>query len=251
MIFTDVDGTLTTRGRVRGQTVLALEALQKAKVRVVLVTGRPAGYGECWARTLPVDGVIAENGGLYFVHRPDGRLRKVYAERPPERRANRAKVLGAVRQVLDLYPRARLSQDSAYAEVDLAVDYAEDVRLSRREARAIESRLRKRGLAAVRSSIHVNTWAGDFDKLQTVRRFLKREWRCELAGEPKALVYVGDSLNDEPMFARIPLSIGVRNVEAVLGEMSFWPAFVTDASEGRGFVEFTLELLRQKATVRR
>ncbi|MGQ0506527.1 MAG: hypothetical protein ACT4TC_14535 [Myxococcaceae bacterium] len=34
-------------------------------MRVVLVTGRPAGWGEGWARTLPAAGVITENGGVF------------------------------------------------------------------------------------------------------------------------------------------------------------------------------------------
>ncbi|HZX41093.1 MAG TPA: HAD hydrolase family protein, partial [Myxococcaceae bacterium] len=45
-VFTDVDGTLTTGGRVRASTLAALEGLERAGVPVVLVTGRPAGFAE-------------------------------------------------------------------------------------------------------------------------------------------------------------------------------------------------------------
>ena len=70
-VFTDVDGTLTTAGKLRASTLGALERLDRAGVPVVLVTGRPAGFAEAWARTLPVSGVIAENGGISV--RIDGR----------------------------------------------------------------------------------------------------------------------------------------------------------------------------------
>jgi hydroxymethylpyrimidine pyrophosphatase-like HAD family hydrolase len=51
-----VDGTITTDGRLRSSTLGALERLGQAGVPVVLVTGRPAGFAEAWARTLPVAG---------------------------------------------------------------------------------------------------------------------------------------------------------------------------------------------------
>src|SRR5512141_895201 len=78
-IFTDFDGTLTTGDVLRSETVAALHALREAGLRVVLVSGRPAGWGECWARTLPVDGVIVENGGLYFARGSSG-LKRIYAQ---------------------------------------------------------------------------------------------------------------------------------------------------------------------------
>src|SRR5437773_9875029 len=94
-VFSDVDGTLTTGGRLRASTVAALESLAGSGRKVVLVTGRPAGWAECWARNLPVDGVIAENGGLYFAWRA-GRLAKIYAQPPATLRKNRARLLREV-----------------------------------------------------------------------------------------------------------------------------------------------------------
>ena len=49
-VFSDVDGTLTTAGRLHASTLGAIEALVKGGVKVVLVSGRPAGWGEAWAR---------------------------------------------------------------------------------------------------------------------------------------------------------------------------------------------------------
>src|SRR5438552_13427805 len=87
-VFTDVDGTLTTAGRLRASTLAAIEALVEGGVHVVLVSGRPAGWGEAWARQLPVKGVIVENGGLYFAWRRS-RLVRGYAEADGVRQKNR------------------------------------------------------------------------------------------------------------------------------------------------------------------
>jgi len=242
-VFTDVDGTLTSSGLLRSSTIGALERLAEAQVPVVLVTGRPSGYAETWVRTLPVAGAIAENGGLYLVRTARGRLRKVFARparvRAGERRRLAREVARAVRRV----PGARLSSDSRFTEVDLAVDYNEDVRLGSRAADRLEGLLHARGIRAVRSSVHVNAWVGGFDKASMVRRFLRREWGARLQAPDLRFVYVGDSFNDAPLFAAFSLSIGVANVRDVLGSLDTPPRYVTRGREGRGFEEVARAIL--------
>ncbi len=244
-VFTDVDGTLTTSGKLRSSTVRALERLADAGVRRVLVSGRPAGWGECWARNLPVDGVIVENGGLYFVRRGAG-IEKVYVQPEPVRRRNRRRLVHLVREAMRLVPGARLSVDSAYTEVDIAIDYNEEVRLGDGAADVLEQFLRARGVRAVRSSVHVNCWLGRFDKLSTVRAFVRREWHDELRARDRRFVYAGDSFNDQPMFRSFALSVGVANVRDVADRLRHPPAFVTRAEEGRGFEELADAILRAR-----
>ncbi|TQF15007.1 HAD-IIB family hydrolase [Myxococcus llanfairpwllgwyngyllgogerychwyrndrobwllllantysiliogogogochensis] len=244
-VFTDVDGTLTTGHRLRADTVRALERLSASGLRVVLVSGRPAGWGEAWARQLPVDGVIVENGGLFFLRGKRG-LRKVYLEAPAERVANRRRLEKEVGRVLKQVPGARLSVDSAYTEVDLAVDYNEEARLGEAGASRIEALLRARGVTAVRSSVHVNCWLGRFDKLSATRRFARVAWGERLEPRDGRYVYVGDSFNDAPMFQAFELGVGVANVRAVLDRIDAPPAFITRAAEGKGFEELARALLARR-----
>ena len=245
-VYTDVDGTLTTGHKLRSQTLRALESLSEAGLRVVLVSGRPAGWGEAWARTLPVDGVIVENGGLFFFRRAAGALRRVYAEAPAERAANRRRLRTEVLRVLRKVPGARLSSDSVYTEVDLAIDYNEEARLGDAAASRIEALLRARGVTAVRSSVHVNCWIGRFDKLSMARRFARVAWGQRLTPEDGRSVYAGDSFNDAPMFQAFALSVGVANVRGVLDRIDSPPAFITRAAEGRGFEEMARAILAQR-----
>jgi HAD superfamily hydrolase (TIGR01484 family) len=240
-VFTDVDGTLTTDGKLRAPTIAAVEALTAAGVRVVLVSGRPAGWGECWARNLPVDGAILENGGLHFRWRK-GRLVKAYAQPAAARARNRARLSREVERALRRVPGARLSMDSRYTEVDLAIDYNEEARLGQAAADVLEATLRARGVTAVRSSVHVNCWIGRFDKLSAVKRYLKTEWGERLSA--RGHVYSGDSFNDAPMFGAFPLSVGVANVADVLDRIEAPPKFVTRAREGRGFEELARAILK-------
>ena len=247
-LFTDVDGTMTSDAIIESATIKAIEALREAGVRVVLVSGRPAGWGDCWARTLPVDGVIVENGGLYFAKEPDRLIRKVYAQRDADRVEHRRRLMREVQRAIRKVPGARLSSDSAYTEVNVAIDYNEEISLGQEAADQLEKILRARGIQAVRSNVHVNCWIGGFDKLTTVQRFLKKEWGLRLETNDPRFVYVGDSFNDAPMFARFGLSVGVANVRDVLHRIEYAPAYITRQREGRGFRELAREIL---AAIRR
>lgn len=242
-IFTDVDGTLTTQGKITADALNALERLARVNIPVVLVSGRPAGWGEAWVRQWPVAGAILENGALHFAWRK-GRLVKSYAQPETVRTANRRVLNRLVKAALKEVPGARLSSDSLYTEVDLAIDYAEDARLGAPAADALEAFLRSRGVNAVRSSVHVNCWIGRFDKLSAVRRFVKQEWKKTLQKDEQRYAYVGDSFNDAPMFKAFPLSIGVANVSEVWPMLDAHPKYICSQREGRGFMEIVDVILK-------
>src|SRR5580765_245362 len=63
-VLTDIDDTLTTRGRLTSQAYAALERLSAAGKLVIPITGRPAGWCDHIARMWPVDAVVGENGAF-------------------------------------------------------------------------------------------------------------------------------------------------------------------------------------------
>lgn len=244
-IFTDIDGTLTTGGKLLPSTYRALWDWKEAGGVLALVTGRPAGWAEAFARTFPADAVIAENGGVTFVAQPGGGLERSYAVPEARLASDRTRALRAARALERAVPGARLSMDSRYTEVDLAVDYNEAVHLGPEAAARIEAFLRRRGFNAVRSSVHVNFWSGSFDK-----RLACGALAASLGVAESAVVYCGDSVNDEPMFEAFELSVGVANVRDVLDRITHPPRFVTQSREGKGFEELMRHLLRARAPSR-
>jgi len=225
---------LTTRGKLLPSTYRALAELDFAGIPVVVVTGRPAGWGDALFRLWPVRAVVAENGGVLFL--PGRKVLAVARGLAGARRRMQYAAAAAACRI----PGARLARDTPYTEVNLAMDWNEDVHLGEPAARALERLLRARGYSAVRSSVHVNFWPPGFDKLTACRRVAADVFGSEDLSE---YVYVGDALNDEPLFSGFPRSVGVANVRAVWDELRAKPSRVTRRAEGRGFEEVAAAVL--------
>lgn len=244
-VFTDIDDTLTTDGHLTAQAYDALARLHAAGYRVIPVTGRPAGWCDHIARMWPVTAVVGENGALYF-HREagHGRLRRHYAFDGEERQANVAKLAGIRRQVLDEVPGCGIASDQDYRVADLAIDFCEDVApLDDAAIDRIVAIAESHGATAKVSSIHVNIWFGDFDKLSMTRRLARELFDEDDDALRRHYVFVGDSPNDVPMFEFFPLGIGVANAGQFLERMRTPPSYLAPSACGAGFAEIAHRLL--------
>jgi hypothetical protein len=240
-LFSDVDGTMTTGEHIEAATYAALERLGEAGVPVIMVTGRPAGFGQAFMKMTPVLACVAENGGVTFVR--DGRkLHKQYGVPPASLPEWRRRMNDVAVDVMQKVPGARLSSDSRYREVDLAIDWNEEVSLSRDDAETCVELIRKSGLSAVRSSVHVNFGPPHFDKLSACMNIVRQVLHGD-ANDLSPYVYVGDALNDAPMFGGFPKSVGVANIKTYWDELTAKPAFLTELPEGPGLRELVEHLL--------
>jgi hypothetical protein len=185
--------------------------------------------------------VVSENGGVTFV-RDGHKLKKLYGVAPASLPEWRRKMRAAAGDVMSEIAGARMSSDSKYREVDLAIDWNEEGKLSRDEADRAVAMLRERGFTATRSSVHINYGPPEFDKLTACRRVIKDVLGAD-PDELDAYVYVGDSLNDAPMFAGFSKSVGVANIAPYWDELDHRPAFLTDAEEGAGLREVVARIL--------
>lgn len=247
-VFADIDDTLTTDGRLPAASYAALEALHGAGLFVAPITGRPAGWCDMVARFWPVTGVVGENGAFYFAYDAAARkMRRAFFATDAERAANRQRLEAVGRRILAEVPGSAISADQLYREADLAIDFCEDVEPLPREAvRRIKAIFEEEGGVAKVSSIHVNGWFGDYDKLSMSRRFAQEILGIDLDAEKVRIVFCGDSPNDAPMFGFFPNSCGVANVRDFAGEMEAEPAFVASARGGEGFVEIAQAILRAR-----
>jgi HAD superfamily hydrolase (TIGR01484 family) len=240
----DIDDTLTTEGRLTAAAYAALERLKSSGRRAVAVTGRPAGWCDHIARMWPLDAVVGENGAFYFLFE-QGRLHKRYFDDAAARAQKRARLEALSGRILAHVPGSALASDQPYRETDLAIDYCEDVPpLPLEAAERIAALMREAGLTARISSIHVNGWFGDYDKLAMTRLLFAERFGLDLGGANRRVVYAGDSPNDAPMFGFFENAVGVANIRRFEGRLAAAPKYVTRADAGAGFVELVYHLLQ-------
>jgi len=224
-------------GRIPARSFTAMERVRAADLPVVVVTGRPAGWCDMIARTWPVHGVVGENGGL-AMWLEGGEMRREYVEDEEVRRGHAAGLRRIADDVVREVEGCAIAADQPYRELDLAVDFAEDVAPLPDEAiDRIVAVFERHGAHAKVSNIHVNGWFGDYDKLGMCRRMARRWFDLDLDATPERATFLGDSPNDEPMFAHFPRAIGVANIRRFFDRLTHTPGYVTDADGADGFAD--------------
>lgn len=246
ILFCDIDDTLTTEGKLPAESYGSLWELSNAGVWVVPITGRPAGWCDMIARFWPVAGVIGENGAFYFTYQ-NKKMKRVWAYEDTKRLVFQQKLDGIRKEVLDTVPGAAVSADQFSRLFDLAIDFCEDVApLPSPQIQKIVDVFKKYGAQAKVSSIHVNGWFGDHDKLSMCRTYCKNELHIDIDQDQETLAFIGDSPNDEPMFGFFTNSVGVANIKNFLKDLKNPPKYICQKESGEGFVQLATHILSQR-----
>lgn len=246
-VFTDIDDTLTTEGAITPDALQALAALKAAGLHVVPITGRPVGWSEPFAQSWPVDAIVAENGAVALQHTTGQPLHKHYQQDAATRATHFVRMQQVLARIERDIPGARRSQDSAGRETDIAIDHSEFTHLPQSAIDAVVRLMQSEGMTATVSSIHINGWYGDHDKLAGARWIVRELWGRDLDAELDRWVYVGDSTNDQVMFEHFPHSVGVANIRRFAHQLQHPPRYITQGERGAGFAELAAHLLRGRA----
>lgn len=242
-LLTDIDDTLTDEGLLGPEAYEALWSLHRAGVQVIPITGRPAGWCEMIARQWPVSGVVGENGGFYFRYHNKKMHRHFFFDQKTQSE-NREKLNKLEKEILRKVPGSALASDQFCRLMDLAIDFCEDVpALPKTEVQKIVDIFHQRGAQAKVSSIHVNGWFGNYDKLTMTLKILEKEFCVSAEESKKICAFTGDSPNDEPMFGYFPQSYAVANIQNFLQDLQQKPAHIAKTRGGLGFAEIVRGLL--------
>ncbi|MEI8028937.1 MAG: HAD-IIB family hydrolase [Comamonadaceae bacterium] len=252
-IFTDIDDTLTTDGAITRDALQALAKLQAVGLHVIPITGRPIGWSELFARgdaargvaPWPVDAIVAENGAVAFACK-NLLTTKIYQQNATTRATNCARMQDVIEQVLREVPSARLSQDSAGRETDIAIDHSEFTHLCTEDIARVTALMQDAGMTATVSSIHINGWFGEHNKLEGARWIVRELFDRDLDAELSQWAYVGDSTNDQLMFEHFPHSVGVANIRRFVNQLLHLPRYITRSERGAGFAEVAHYILEAR-----
>lgn len=241
----DIDDTVTLDGILPTEAAAALHKAKAAGLVCVAVTGRSMAWGEMFLRLFDLDAVIAETGAVAMVKRTTedgtpGGIAVLHHEPDAGVRAqNAARRQALADEVMASVPTARLALDNVGRAYDTAFDLVEDGPVLSEEAiAAILAIVERHGITWARSSVHVNTWIGDFNKRTMAERLFKTHFLTALETVKHRVAYAGDSTNDGPMFAAVDVSVGVANIAPFLprlDEAGMAPAYITAQKGGYGF----------------
>lgn len=243
-VLTDIDDTLTDHGQLKSEAYEALWKLKEKGIKIIPITGRPAGWCEMIARFWPVEAIVGENGGFYFRYH-NKKMHRTFFFSENEMKKNREKLNLIEHEVLSKVPGCAIASDQFCRLMDLAVDFCEDVpALPKSSVDQIVKIFNTHGAQAKVSSIHVNGWFGSYDKLHMSLRLLKEEFGLDEEAIQKQCAFCGDSPNDEPMFQYFPSSFGVANIKNFLTDLKNPPKYLAPSEGGRGFSEIARQLLQ-------
>lgn len=243
-LLTDIDDTMTSEGQLGPEAYQALWDLHGRGVKVIPVTGRPAGWCEMIARLWPVSGIVGENGGFYFRYHNKKMHRHFFFDLKTQEQ-NRKKLNFLETQILKEVPGCALASDQFCRLMDLAIDFCEDVpALPNEKVKKIVGLFKQAGAQAKVSSIHVNGWFGNYDKLSMALKFLEKEFQVSADQAKKICGFSGDSPNDEPMFEFFPHSFAVANIQKFISQIKHQPQYVTPSEGGHGFAEIAKTIIQ-------
>jgi HAD superfamily hydrolase (TIGR01484 family) len=252
-VLTDIDDTLTTDSAITPDALQALHDVKAAGLHLIAITGRPVGWSEEFALAWPVDAIVAENGavalqntsqiGLQANRISREQLLKSYQAEAPQRAENYARMQQVLERIEREVPGARRSNDSPGRETDIAIDHSEFTHLAPERMAQVVQLMQSEGMHATVSSIHINAWYGEHNKLQGARWIVRQLLGRDLDAELHRWVYIGDSTNDQLMFEAFTHSIGVANIARFVPQLSHLPRYVTQGERGAGFAQFSACLL--------
>ncbi len=233
IVISDVDDTITKNGKLYPNALQSLWKLKRMGKMIVLLTGGSAGWADVYIRQWPVDAVIAEGGAVILAHGKAGNI--VYKFNPmidpmfPKKKESLMKLTAGL----------QLSSDQFARLYDIAYDKKQ---LTPEEAKTLKGMVQAAGGHWSESSIHINVSFGSFSKRSALLFFLDALFDISAERVKEKGIYLGDSLNDEELFAFMPLSVGMRSVEDNRSSFQFLPKYITSGYGGDGFSEVARSL---------
>ncbi|MBU7582075.1 MAG: HAD family phosphatase [Nostoc sp. TH1S01] len=237
LIATDMDGTLTNEGKFSTALLQALEDLTASGIKVLIVTGRSAGWVSGISSLMPVAGAIAENGGIFY---PNSSEQPIALTSIPDLTLHRQKLAAAFAQLKQKFPQIQESADNRFRLTDWTFDVAD---LTLQELQTLGNLCQSMGWGFTYSTVQCHIKPQNQDKAVGLLQVLQAHWP---EYSPEKIVTVGDSPNDESLFARhyFPVSVGVANVLKYANQLQYQPTYVTSAAEVAGFCELASYILK-------
>lgn len=237
LLATDMDGTLTQQGKFTPRLLESLEALAKVDISVLIVTGRSAGWVDGVKAYLPIQGAIAENGGVFYF--ADQEFPEILTS-ISSRTEHRHQLAETFEFLKTQFPLLQESTDNRFRLTDWTFDVHG---LTITELKHLETLCQEKGWSFTYSTVQCHIKPLLQDKATSLRQVLQKYFP-QITNEQ--IITIGDSPNDESLFdtSQFPLSVGVANVLDYRHQLKHQPIYVTKNAESKGFCELADLLIK-------
>jgi len=241
----DLDDTFLTHGVLTREAYDSLWDLHDARMKLVVVTGRPSSWGALAAMQWPIDFATTENGAIGIV-KEGRRAARVDACDEVTRAKRRDALAALVADVAKRAPDVVPAGDASGRISDVTWDVGENHFAPPDRIAFVQSIIAEHGARSSLSSVHLHaTFDGD-DKASGTVRLLAARFGVDAGAARTHYAFVGDSGNDRACFSAFHTTFGVANVRAHLGMLAVPPRFVAKSAAGAGFVEIARALCKMR-----
>ncbi len=240
LVATDMDGTLTKQSKFTSDLLLALESLLDTDLDLIIITGRSAGWVNGINNYLPIQGAIAENGGIFY---NKNNHNWEFLTQIKDITSHRQELKQVFQLLQSKFPQIEESQDNSFRLTDWTFDIGN---LSLEQLQAMENICLETGWSFTYSTVQCHIKPLHQDKAKGLKTIVSKYYPQLL---PEQIVTVGDSPNDESLFNSnlFPISVGVANIKHYWNCLKYQPTYITNQPEVRGFCEL-IDLMKKKTS---
>ncbi|MEN9559894.1 MAG: hypothetical protein RLZZ502_1105, partial [Pseudomonadota bacterium] len=191
-LLTDIDDTLTTHGRLQSTTLQVLEQVSALDIKIIPVTGRPAGYCQVLLTQWPIDAIIAENGCVAYLKSPEHAPHTWLWRTESEIKQEQHQLHSAARELKAKHTWVCDTQDQFMRIGDRCFDHAEyEAPWSAPQLEEVCATLHALGVKTLVSSIHVHSYISERSKWRMCERLLKEHFQLNDEEIQKHCVFIG------------------------------------------------------------
>lgn len=247
-ILLDFDGTLTYNDGEIYPDVLGIMAKLREYFSIWIITGRSRGWADMMINTLPIDGVIGENGAFAYYRGDNNSVQYWNSKHLDIDYLN--KIKDVKNKLVSDFSFVSFASDQFSRRYDIAVVINEHgLELDFNQIQSVIELAESYGANAVISNIHVNIYFGNYNKAQSVIELFNTLYNLSNIDLYRKSFYIGDSPNDESMFRLIDCSFGVKNIAQFIDTLRYPPAHVSKLNEGYGAFEILTNIYQKRITL--
>lgn len=235
VIFSDFDGTITDDEKIPKDFFSLIELCESLSTPLVIVSGRPASWGNFLMNYFDIDSCIMEDGSISILKKDSKIFRKALLSDQE------------AKDILNLKNWClKTNHDLIYSNDSVDRSYSFGLLLDSINGNFLSKlklKIQEMNLRSYETSQYLYILPGSTDKWTAVSEYIK-----DKGINLKDVIFFGDSINDCSLFQHLPNTVGVSNVHKNIHKLQALPKVILEGKENRS-VYGILNYLKNQTSV--